>query len=131
MHTLLRDTRTYARCVLYDAMGNGKPLEIATREDSGPRLLSPHFIVPLEKGLQWLLCETRDQEYLILLALRVDESCLVEKEVFRCDLHMELPEPSARMFIGCTDLDCSRLDPIPDPVWAAIEEWMFSLPEGA
>lgn len=127
----LRDTRVYARCVLYDAMGNGKSLEIATRESSGLLLLSPHFIAPLEKGLQWLLCETRDHEYLILLALREYADRLVEKEVFRCDRHMELPEPSARMFIGCTDLDSSRLDPVPDPVRAAIEEWAFSSPTSA
>lgn len=126
MFELLRDTRTYARCMLYDAAGNGKSVKIATRETSGLLLFSPHFIVSLEKGLQWLLCETRDHEYLILLALREGDDRLVEKEVFRCDRHMELPEPSARIFIGCMDLDSSRLNPIPDPVWAAIEEWAFS-----
>ena len=131
MHKLLRDTRTYARCVLYDAMGNGKLLEYATRENSGLLLLRPHFIASLEVGLYWLLSETSDHGHLILSAIKAEDDRLVEKEIFRCDRYMELPEPNARVFIGVTDLDSSRLNPIPDPVWTAIEEWAFSSPASA
>lgn len=127
MYELMRDAHIYARCIIYDAAGNEKVLKNASRGSAKPHLLflRPQLVAQLEDGLYWLLSETGNHENLILSVLRVKDNILVQdSEVFRCDKHMEMPEEEARAFLW-------EKDPIPGLLWVAIEEWMFSSPEGA